>query len=103
MPPDEYEALLEDLVTCYGCLEWYVCVCESVRFRQSRSSVERLFQPRQPRKSAARRCLVADYKRIHYPLYKINHDERERKKEGEKPRYERSERESSVAIDNIHS
>ena len=45
---DEYKTL-EDLVTCYGCLEWYICVCESVRFRQSRSSLqhERLFQPRQ--------------------------------------------------------
>lgn len=47
--------------------------------------------------SAARRCLVVDYKRIHYPLYKINHDERQRKKEGEKPRYKRFERESPIA------
>ncbi|XP_011868010.1 PREDICTED: uncharacterized protein LOC105562089 isoform X1 [Vollenhovia emeryi] len=103
VPADEYGALLEDLVTCYGCLEGYVCVCESVRFRQSRSSLghERLFQSRQPRQE--RRCLVVDYKRIHYPLYKINHhDERERKRESNLVTNVLSVNQS-VAADDIHN
>jgi len=50
----------------------------------------------------ARRCLVADYKRIHYPLYKINYDEREREREREGLRTKRFEHESPVAADNIN-